>query len=81
MLHPFANAAGTSIADLEIETDEDVLVLSGTLRIERDRESLDRLRRLSAVLTEAIASLEGSDLPDRVQPIAPGPLGPNPFEN
>lgn len=79
MLHPFRTAAGTSIADLEIETDEDVLILSGTLRVERDRESLDRLKRLTAILNEAVMSLENDELPERVAPIGPGPLGPNPF--
>lgn len=76
---PFARASGGSIADMEVETDEDVLVLSGTIRIERDRRGLDNARRLADLLARAVADLEAADLPDRADPPPTGRTIPNPF--
>lgn len=76
---PFARAAGSRIDDLEIETDEDSLVLSGTLRIERDRRGLETARRLKSLLEAAITDLEKDDLPDRMPPARRGRTVPNPF--
>lgn len=76
---PFSRAAGSSIGDLEIETDEDSLVLSGTLTIGRDRKGLETARRLKDLLTAAVADLEKEDLPDRVPPARRGGTVPNPF--
>lgn len=76
---PFGRAAGSSIRDLEMETDEDSLVISGTLRIERDRRGLEAARRLQAVLAAAVAVLEKDDLPDEAPAVRPGGTVPNPF--
>jgi hypothetical protein len=76
---PFSRASGSRIADLEIETDEDSIVLSGTLRIDRDRRGLEHARRLQAILSAAVADLEVAELPDEVAPPTSGRTVPNPF--
>lgn len=79
-LVPFGIAAGTSIDGLDVETDEDSLVLHGSLGITRDKAGLERLRRLSSILDDARAILEASELPDEAASIPEGPIGPNPFD-
>lgn len=81
MIEPFGPASGTHVEDLEIETDEDSLVVSGTLTIRRDRQGLERARMLARVMSDAVRMLEGQDLPDVAPSIAPGRPGPNPFGN
>ena len=79
-LVPFGPASGLHMGDLEIETDEDRLTLSGSIVFDADREGLERLERLSTVLKDAVRALRSRELPDEMPAIAPGPIGPNPFE-
>lgn len=82
-LVPFSGPSGTDLGDLHVETDEDSLVLSGSVEIRRDKEGLRRIRTLLQILGDAEASLSGSgDLPEQSpepQP-ASGPKVRNPFE-
>lgn len=79
-LRPFSSPSATTIDGLSIETDEDALVLSGSIEIRRDAEGLERLDRILDVLGRAATALRSQDLPQE----APGrrPAGPtiaNPF--
>ena len=79
-MKPFQEAASTSIGDLVIETDEDVLSISGSLDIHRDAEGLKSLEAVISVLQAATARLKGENLPEKAD--GPRPAGPrirNPF--
>lgn len=79
-LTPFGPAASTTIAGLVFETDEDSLVLSGSMELRRDRSSLKDLERAADVLNAAIAILRAQDLPEEAEAARPsGPKIDNPF--
>jgi len=77
---PFGPASATTIDDLTIETDEDSLVISGSIEFERDKDGLNRLERLQSIVQDAIAALKAEDLPEKAEgPLPDGPNIPNPF--
>jgi hypothetical protein len=81
MLKPFTKASSTTIGDLTIETDQDSLVLSGSIELRRDEESRRKINLLISMLQAATGILDKEDLPD----VAPADEGAatvdNPFGN
>jgi hypothetical protein len=79
-MKPFQEAASTTMGDLVIETDEDVLSISGSIDIHKDAEGLKHLEAIVSVLQAAAARLKSEDLPSKAD--GPRPAGPkirNPF--
>ena len=78
-LQPFRNESDTlQIGDLTIENRLDRVSIYGSLDITLDREGLTSARELKALLERAIASMEQTDLPDRIS-IAEPETVKNPF--
>jgi len=78
-LQPFRNESDTlQIGDLIIENRLDRVSIYGSLDITLDREGLTSARELKALLERAIASMEQTDLPDRIS-IAEPETVKNPF--
>ncbi|UPG73200.1 hypothetical protein MVG78_03270 [Roseomonas gilardii subsp. gilardii] len=68
-LKPFADdAAATEIGGLKIENGQDRIALYGSLDLTRDKEGLALARELHALLSAALAVLEGeaAKLPQKV---------------
>lgn len=79
-MKPFQEAASTSIGDLVIETDEDLLSISGSIDVRRDVQGLESLEAVISVLQAAAEKLRSEDLPARTHgPLPPGPKIRNPF--
>jgi hypothetical protein len=79
-LKPFSKASSTTIGGMTVETDEDSLVLSGSMDARRDAGSLKGLEALSSILLGAIEVLKASKLPDAAPgDLPPGPTIANPF--
>lgn len=79
-MKPFQETASTTIGDLVIETDEDVLSISGSIDIHKDAEGLKTLESVISVLQAAVVRLKSEDLPAKAE--GPRPAGPkirNPF--
>lgn len=79
-MKPFQEAASAAIGGLVIETDEDVLSISGSIDIHKDVEGLKSLEAVISILQTAADRLRGEDLP--VKADGPRPAGPrirNPF--
>lgn len=78
-LQPFRNESDTlQIGDLTIENRLDRVSIYGSLDITLDRRGLTAARELKALLERAIASMEQTDLPDRIS-IAEPETVKNPF--
>lgn len=79
-MKPFQEAASTSIGDLVIETDEDVLSISGSIDVRRDVQGLESLEAVISVLQAAAEKLRSEELPAKADgPLPPGPKIRNPF--
>ena len=64
---PFADdAAVVSFGGFTIENGAGRIVLHGALDLTRDRQGLERAKRLKALLDGIVAALESEDLPERV---------------
>lgn len=71
-------ASSTAIGDLTIEDKGNAVAIYGSVDITRDKKGAERLRRLKAIVDDAMAVLDGEELPDEIA--VEGPVeGENPF--
>ena len=78
-LRPFGPAAATTLASLSLETDEDSLVITGTLEIRRDAAGLANARRLAAIAKAAVDAIAADmDAESQTNQLT-GPERANPF--
>lgn len=80
-LKPFSKASSTTMGDLTVETDEDSLVLSGSIELKRDKESRRRIGRLLTMLQSAADDLDADELPDTAPTDEGTATVANPFGN
>lgn len=70
-MKPFADdRASTSIGALSVENGSHAVTLSGSLEITRDKVGLKRAQALRALADALCQALEGTDLPEKVEPSA-----------
>lgn len=81
MIRPYADDAGaTQIGDLQIENGTDKVSIYGSIDLTRDKEGLERARKLKGLLDAVVQALEAEkDLPDQVPPPRPTDTVGNPF--
>ena len=66
---PYANEADVlQIGGLTVENRVDRITLSGDVDLTLDKAGLADTRALHKLLSDVLAKLEGSDLPDRLPP-------------
>jgi hypothetical protein len=67
-MKPFADdTASTTIGELAAENGADVVTLSGSLEITRDKAGLKRAQALKALADAICQELEAGDLPSHVE--------------
>jgi hypothetical protein len=77
---PFANESDAlGIGGLEIENRLDRVSFHGDVDVTLDREGLEKVLALKAVVDAVAEALSGRDLPDRIRVAAPKKVK-NPFE-
>lgn len=68
MIKPFQDDEGAaSVGNLSVENSTSVIIVSGSLKLTRDRAGLKRARALKELADAVVEQLEADgDLPDRV---------------
>ncbi|MCD2317222.1 hypothetical protein LQ954_13830 [Sphingomonas sp. IC-11] len=81
MIKPFSDdEQSSSIDDLSVENGKEVVVLSGSLKVTRDRIGLNRARELKRLVDAVISTLESdAGLPEEVELANRVDEVPNPF--
>ena len=81
-LEPFANDSQVlTIGEFTVENGVDALVVSGDLKIRRDRRGLEAARSLAETFAAAVRQLEAQELPERAADIVPeNGVVDNPFQ-
>jgi len=80
IISPFQNESETiQIGDLTVENRVDRVSIYGSIDITRDKEGLENLRQLKAILDLIAVELERTELPDKIAVVEPETVK-NPFE-
>jgi len=79
IISPFQNESETiQICDLTIENRVDRISIYGGIDITRDKEGLENLRQLKAILDLTAVEMERTELPDKIAVAEPETVK-NPF--